>query len=792
MAEEKKHKGLLHSFSGVFWLMIIFEFFERGTYYGMMSILSVYLTDILHFSKTSVGTIKATIQPILYFLPIISGALADRFGYRRALLVAFTLLGLGYYLTSGMTTYVGVFLALGLMALGAGTFKPIISGTIARTTDKSTSSLGFGIYYWSINLGAFLFPLILVPYLKNVPSTPPWKWVIIAAAIGTGIMVIPTFLFFKEPAREKTTADREFNLIKTLANAFEIIYSPFILIYDAMIRSKTIKVFVIILTTLVMIYSGLIYFSYHSVKDKVVSYPHQIGDATLVIRVERDMSRENPFLIRNKSQIWVENQQLVLETKSLSNGASGFTVHPIARGWTLSVATVEAGLSDIQSLSMAVRSLPGFTAVTDSQLVAMLLSLKERQNNLAEIIIFKPGYFSGFSQVLMPMLLENQHFTGITIADMAQWIETANKGNSLVLSPEKELDSKFRIVPAVGDSPFLIEIKDVGAYASFRDELFQELAEYSELASISLAQLDQYIKKMKTNSFLLPFILILFISSLGMLQLEKRFKKGSQKTRALYSLGAVVIFMAIIWLMPNLSLFARIICSVIYLTLLSLFLIDYDDVRKFHDHFHFLLMIFLYSGFWVVYFQMYDSVLWYVRAYVDATGLNQAVNSIFGVFGSNYIWRFDIEHVTVINAGTIILLQLFVSTLVKDMKALPTMIAGILLGTLGMTILAISANIWIFIVGIIIFSIGEMTAHPKFISYIGQTAPRNRVALYMGYIFLYGVIGSSIGASLGASLYVQFVDNLNQPRTLWLIFSAIGVLTAVGLLLYNKFLAREK
>jgi hypothetical protein len=61
--------------------------------------------------------------------------------------------------------------------------------------------------------------------------------------------------------------------------------------------------------------------------------------------------------------------------------------------------------------------------------------------------------------------------------------------------------------------------------------------------------------------------------------------------------------------------------------------------------------------------------------------------------------------------------------------------------------------------------------------------------MYMGYIFLYGVIGSSIGGVLGANLYVTFVDELNRPKTLWLIFSMIGVATIAGLWLYNRFLA---
>jgi POT family proton-dependent oligopeptide transporter len=64
--------------------------------------------------------------------------------------------------------------------------------------------------------------------------------------------------------------------------------------------------------------------------------------------------------------------------------------------------------------------------------------------------------------------------------------------------------------------------------------------------------------------------------------------------------------------------------------------------------------------------------------------------------------------------------------------------------------------------------------------------------MYMGYLFLYGVFGSSIGGIVGARLYVTFVDNLNQPRVLWLIFSGIGVMTIICLMLYNKFLAPKK
>lgn len=200
--EHETSKSGIKSFPLNYWVVIVMEFFERGSFYGMMSILSVYMTDQLSYTKESVGVIKSVIQPMLYILPILSGAIGDRFGYKRILTFAFIFLGLGYFLTSQTTEYAMVFGSLIIMAVGAGAFKPMISGTIARSTNESNSTLGFGIFYWSINLGAFLFPLILVPYIKN---TFGWQYVMMASAITTTAMLIPTFFIYKEPDKPKST-----------------------------------------------------------------------------------------------------------------------------------------------------------------------------------------------------------------------------------------------------------------------------------------------------------------------------------------------------------------------------------------------------------------------------------------------------------------------------------------------------------------------------------------------------------------------------------------------------------
>ncbi|MCP4223811.1 MAG: MFS transporter, partial [Actinomycetia bacterium] len=182
-----------------------------------------------------------------------------------------------------------------------------------------------------------------------------------------------------------------------------------------------------------------------------------------------------------------------------------------------------------------------------------------------------------------------------------------------------------------------------------------------------------------------------------------------------------------------------------------------------------------YSWFWILYFQMFHTVLWYLKDHIDMAPVEAVINGAAAVVGVGLDFRFDVEHVTVINAGTIILLQFVVSKLVARRAALPTMVTGIAMGTVGMAMLAVSTHAWVFLAGIIIFSIGEMTTHPKFISYIGLIAPKDKVALYMGYSFLYGVLGSSIGGVIGGYGYERFVKQQHQPEILWLIFAAIGL-----------------
>ncbi len=697
MTNEKT--GFFKKFPPQFWLVVIFEFFERGSYYGMMSFISVYFTDSLNIPKESVGVIKGVIQPLLYFLPIISGAVADRFGYRKILMVAFALLGGGYFLTSQMTTYSSVFIALVIMGFGAGMFKPIISGTIARVTDEKNSTQAFGIFYWSINLGAFMFPLFLVPFLKSMNPA----YVIIASAICTGSLIIPTALLYKDPVKRAKGEKRdETSLIQTLANAFEIIYSPLVLLHHKIKNSLLFRYITISILLLLFIFSISLYMKPRQSELKISEFGFESGGKYLLFNVDRNMSRK-------------ENFSFILPEKN--------------------------------------------------------------SDQLPSITIFKPDSLPRYKEELVKKLKDG----GFIISDLniEDALERSLSKISAVFSNETTIQDKYSIKKDQKDN-FRIILNPDKFTGNDINTLLNDIHQYPALKGITADDINKSMENLKSRPFFLLFLLSVIIVSLFVL-------RNGSKISILFPVMAMVI----LWIIPGLGLLGRIICTIIYFSILSLMIIKSDDIHKFNDHAKFLLMILLYSGFWVLYFQMFDSVLWYVQAYVDASSLNMAVNKFLGLFGITINWFFDVEHVTVINAGVIILLQLFISNIVKNLKALPTMMTGIGVATIGMGILAISTDIWIFITGIVLFSIGEMTAHPKFISYIGITAPPDKKAMYMGYLFLYGVFGSSVGGILGAKLYVHFVDNLNQPRTLWLIFSGIGLLTIISLLLYNKFIVKK-
>lgn len=83
-------------FSKAFWVSNTVELFERMAYYAVFIVLTIYLSNILGFNDFEASMISGLFSGGLYLLPIFTGAYADKIGFRKSMIIAFSLLSAGY------------------------------------------------------------------------------------------------------------------------------------------------------------------------------------------------------------------------------------------------------------------------------------------------------------------------------------------------------------------------------------------------------------------------------------------------------------------------------------------------------------------------------------------------------------------------------------------------------------------------------------------------------------------------------------------------------------------------
>ncbi len=215
--------AVFKKFPSNFWYANTMELFERWAWYGFYMLFALYLTGStdqggLGFSQTQKGLMMGIGTAILYFLPIITGAVADRIGYRKTLFIAYSLYTVAFLMMPLFHTFTTVFIFYLFLAIGSALFKPIISATVAKTTNEETSSIGFGIFYMLVNIGAFVGPFVTSYFRKY-----SWEYVFYASAVAIAFNFVLLILFFKEPDREKG-GQPNLSLTNELKKLFQNIY----------------------------------------------------------------------------------------------------------------------------------------------------------------------------------------------------------------------------------------------------------------------------------------------------------------------------------------------------------------------------------------------------------------------------------------------------------------------------------------------------------------------------------------------------------------------------------------
>lgn len=191
--QENKTPKSNWKFPKAFWTANIVELFERAAYYAVFIAITLYLSRVVGFTDIEAGWIGGVFAAGLYFLPPFTGAFADKIGFRKAIILAFALLTIGYFNLGAFPYKAAVLPSLVILMFGGSFIKSIITGTVAKTTTQETRAKGYSIFYGMVNVGAFLGKTFAYPLRL--------EWGVVSinyyAAFMTLIALVTVFFFYK-------------------------------------------------------------------------------------------------------------------------------------------------------------------------------------------------------------------------------------------------------------------------------------------------------------------------------------------------------------------------------------------------------------------------------------------------------------------------------------------------------------------------------------------------------------------------------------------------------------------
>ena len=180
----------------------------------------------------------------------------------------------------------------------------------------------------------------------------------------------------------------------------------------------------------------------------------------------------------------------------------------------------------------------------------------------------------------------------------------------------------------------------------------------------------------------------------------------------------------------------------------------------------FLSFLVLFSGFWIMFWQIFYSIPFYVRDVLK--------------------WQ-KFELFEAIGPFTIILLTVPVTALMKRVRPVAAMTGAFAVATSAWLLPALFPSVWAMAAAIALFSVGETLQAPRFYEYVADIAPREQVGTFMGFAFLPVAIGALVAGPLSGWLVQHFLREGRPPEGMWLVLAGIGVASTAGMLLYDRF-----
>ena len=180
----------------------------------------------------------------------------------------------------------------------------------------------------------------------------------------------------------------------------------------------------------------------------------------------------------------------------------------------------------------------------------------------------------------------------------------------------------------------------------------------------------------------------------------------------------------------------------------------------------FMWFLLIFTGYWVVFWQQYISLPGYIHGYINANA--------------------DVEIILVTDGLAVICLTLAINYLTRKIPAFQAVILGTVITSASWLILAFWPTVWGAVLSLFVLALGEIIQSPRYYEYISRLAPAGQQGTYMGFAFLPIGIGSLIGGWFGGTLVHHFGEVAHQPARIWWSVTAVGIVTAGLLWIYDK------
>jgi hypothetical protein len=212
-----------------FWMLNLIEMFERLAYYGMRVVIPIYIAQAdeingLHFTQGQKGQIFMLWAIVQTGVPIFSGGFADRYGYKKTIAFSIVIKVIGYLLMATQREFWPFTIGCLVLAFGTAIFKPGVWGSLQRTMDKKTSSVGWGVFYMLVNVGGFLGPP-LAHFLHG------WSWPTVF--FGCAVIVSVNFLMLLTYPNIEAGGRQSANFLETAWLTFSNLFNARLLVFIA-------------------------------------------------------------------------------------------------------------------------------------------------------------------------------------------------------------------------------------------------------------------------------------------------------------------------------------------------------------------------------------------------------------------------------------------------------------------------------------------------------------------------------------------------------------------------------